>query len=310
MCATGSLKLQKGPGECFECTKTRYSMCLCNGIRRALAGTVGAPPTETQLMLLLQATVPQQGTRQLFSVCAEAPSASSSRIHYSGMDCNCFGWAEDGFDAARGSWDSLSILQTFNPDSPWRDIPCYQRPADDGSEWRHPVDNTTGRAVSAQLLSDHMLCDLHYAGYCCECHGLDAQFHANPASPWFGELLSNASASVPPQEVVQEDNTPEKNAAALHMSRLGDPHSVAWVRIDLHYSAVIREVRIEFDNRNVTIPALWQALKHFEVQIGNVSELDANTAVAAYQTGDELKLHCRDCQPQLVSVDPDLLMWL
>ena len=312
MCATGSLKLQKGPGACFECASTRFSMCVCNAMSRAYAGSLAAPSSESQLLQLLQATVPQQGTRRFFSVCAEAPRASSTKYYYSGMDCNCFGWAEDGYDAASISWDALSVLQVFNPDSPWRDIPCYQRLADDGGEWRHPVDNTTCRGVSDRLLANHMLCDWQYAGYCCECHGLDAQFHSNPASPWFDEPHSNASVSVPPQEVVQDGSGPDHAAAAvLLISRLADSHNVAWVRIDLQYSAaVIREVRIEFDNSNITIPALWQALKHFEVQIGDVAELDVNTVRAAYQDGDELKQHCRDCQPQLVSVDPDLLMWL
>ena len=237
MCATGSLKLLKGPGARFECTTTRFSMCLCNAMSRAHAGTLVAPSSESQLLQLLQATVPQEGTQQFFSVCAEAPGASSTKQHYSGMDCNCFGWAEDGFDAARSDWNSLSVLQVFNTDSPWRDIPCHHRRADDGSEWQHPVDNSTCRGVSDQLLSNHMLCDWEYAGYCCECHGLDSQFHSNPASPWFDKLHSNASASVPPQEVVQDASALDNSAAVLRISRLGDPHDVAWVPPQRRHSA-------------------------------------------------------------------------
>jgi len=62
MCATGSLKLLKGPGARFECTTTRFSMCLCNAMSRAHAGTLAAPSSESQLLQRLQATVPQQGT--------------------------------------------------------------------------------------------------------------------------------------------------------------------------------------------------------------------------------------------------------
>ena len=62
MCATGSLKLQKGPGACFECASTRFSMCVCNAMSRAHAGTLAAPSSESQLLQRLQATVTQQGT--------------------------------------------------------------------------------------------------------------------------------------------------------------------------------------------------------------------------------------------------------
>jgi len=117
---------------------------------------------------------------------------------------------------------------------------------------------------------------------------------------------------------VRHPNEPERDTQVAfwlkcdtaELQVMGVGQDQAAICINLQYSDVIREVRVEFDNRNVTMSALWQALKHFEVQLGNVAELDANTVLAAYQTGDELKLYCRDCQPQLVSVDPDLLMWL
>jgi len=117
-----------------------------------------------QMLLQLRASI---GSDIFFNMCAESRGLFVGRAE-STINCGCFGWGEDGFNAASKD-NPAEVLQIFNPLSPWRDIPCYQRRAPDDIEWRHPVDQKMCREV----LLNHHLCDWECAGYCCECHGLD-----------------------------------------------------------------------------------------------------------------------------------------
>jgi len=260
-----------------------------------------------------QAPLPQSNT--FFNTCVQNRDLSSWRQE-SGIDCGCFGWGEDGLDSVlKAGRPTTSVLQNFNHESPWQHIPCYQRRAADGGEWQHSVDHKTCGEVAAQLTHNHQLCDWEYAGHCCECHGLDFRFHANPLSPWFDETFHGqcSNVSIP---VLVVPPTPTKT---LEISRVPGVGGSAWVRLDLQYPAVIGQVKMEFDlhslggsetSREIAVGTMWDTIKHYEIQIGNDAMVDMNPVYAQYTNGDEIGVRCQDCQPELVSVDPDLLMWL
>jgi len=274
-----------------------------------------APTSLLDLLQELKNQVPSPQSNTFFNLCLESRDLNSRRPE-SGIDCGCFGWGEDGLDSVlKAGLEATTVLQTFNDASPWLHIPCYQRRAADGSEWQHSVDHKTCREVATQLTKNHQLCDWEYAGYCCECHGLDFRFHANPLSPWFDETFheqcSNVSILVP---VV-----PPVPTKTVEISRLPGAGDSAWVRLDLQYPAVIGQIKMEFDVRSLgnnqstrdeTVGMLWDTIKHYEIQIGNEAMIDVNPIHVQYKEGDDVGEHCQDCQPQLVSVDADLLMWL
>jgi len=274
-------------------------------------------PESLLLLQKIRAQTPVAGSTVFFNKCAESRGKDSQNGRQeSGLDCGCFGWGEDGFDGASKS-NIEAIRQLFNADSPWKDIPCYQRRAADGSEWRHAVDNTTCLDVSEQLLNDHRLCDWEYTSYCCECHGLDSQFRANPQSPWFDEFLHEQCSDVTIPAVVVAASSEIVPVRTLELTRLPTEtgHTAAWVRLDLQFSELIREVKIEFERQSLVsgVPdeTLWNTIKHYEIQIGDEQLLDANPVYASYLPGDEHQiLQCEDCEPQLASVDSDLLVWL
>jgi len=170
-CPADTLKLTSGFAPCFECKASRFATCLCEGSRLAYLIKTQTSVGLAQMLLQLRAETPAIGSDMFFNMCAKSRGSFVGRAE-STINCGCFGWGEDGFDAALKD-NPAEVLQIFNPLSPWRDIPCYQRRAPDDTEWRHPVDQKTCREVSTQLLSNHHLCDWEYAGYCCECHCLD-----------------------------------------------------------------------------------------------------------------------------------------
>ena len=316
-CPYDTIKLISGATACFECSTSRFSMCLCTAGKLAYKTETMLPDSLWGLQEQLNAQTPAQDSDVFFNECvgSRGKDSPNGRLQ-SGLDCGCFGWGENGVDAASQS-DATAVRQVFNPDSPWKDVPCYQRRAVDGSEWRHAVDNKTCWDVSEQLINDHRLCDWEYAGYCCECHGLDARFHANPQSPWFDETFHEQCSNVPIPAIVVVENTEIVPIETLQLTRLpaGAENIAAWVRLDLQFSELVREVKIEFDHQNtaegVAGETLWDAIKHYEIQIGDEQLLNANPVYASYQPGDEHQLqHCHDCEPQLASVDSDLLMWL
>jgi len=259
----------------------------------------------------LKVLSPLAGTDSVFNNCVATRDLLARRPE-SSIDCACFGWGEEGFDVV----STGTASQKYNGNGPWQDIPCYQRRADNGTEWRHSVDHKTCVEVATQLLGNHQLCDWEYSGYCCECHGLDARFHANPESPWFDETFDEQCSDVAIPTVLAA----EIASKTVEILRSSGDNDAGWVRLDLQYSTVISEVKIELDldfvanssqsTRADNIQMLWRALKHYEIQIGDDPDLDANPVYAQYQTGDETLEQCKDCQSELVSVDPDLLMWL
>jgi len=256
------------------------------------------------MLLQLRADTPVVGSDTFFNKCVKNRGSLAGRAE-SSVDCECFGWGEDGFDAASND-NPLAVLQSFNPHGPWRDIPCYQRRATDGTEWMHPVDKKTCREVSTKLLSNHHLCDWEYAGYSCECHGLDLRFHANPESPWFVETFDEQCSDA----AIVADDDPVREET-FEITRLPGDNSKAWIRLDLQFSAVIDQVRLDFDNTRQDDAGkilLWNTLKHYEIQIGDNDRLDANPVYAQYQIGDETTMQCTDCEAILASVDPELLM--
>lgn len=144
----------------------------------------------------------------------------------------------------------------------------------------------------------------------------DARFHASPESPWFDETfddqcsnvsLPNAVSVAPPSKTIQITR------------QLGDDAS-AWVRLDLQCPSVIRQVKIALDTHSTSNDSLlthadktslpWDALRHYEIQIGNRAEVDQNPTYVQYVPSDESRPPCKDCQSELISVDEDLLMWL
>jgi len=84
--------------------------------------------------------------------------------------------------------------------------------------------------------------------------------------------------------------------------------AAAWVRLDLQYSTQINQVKVEFGTGTT-----WDALKHYEIQVGSEDRIDSNPTYAQYTVGDEdnnSSSTCADCVPLLSGVDADILLWL
>jgi len=316
LCAANTLKLISGPSPCFECETSRFSRCLCKSNQIAYQEDWRSPVSLQHKLQQLKGLLPVIGSDLFFNACVDTRDLHAARSE-SAIDCSCFGWGEDGFDMVSKMDQSPStVLQKYHHNGPWQDIPCYQRRAADGTEWQHSVDKKTCDEVKTQLLTNHQLCDWEYAGFCCECHGLDARFHANPMSPWFDETFDEQCSDI----IIPVATPVPITTKTVEIVRSWGDDDAGWIRLDLQYAAIINEVKIEFDLKSVfanpestreeSVEMLWRALKHYEIQIGNSAEMDANPVYAQYNTQDETFLQCKDCQSELISVDPDLLMWL
>jgi len=111
------------------------------------------------LLQQLKNQVPALGSNTFFNTCLKSLDLKSMRQEPS-IDCGCIGWGEDGLDSVlKAGLQANTVLQTFNQESPWQQIPCYQRRAPNGGEWRHSMDHKTCSEVATQFTKNHQLCD-------------------------------------------------------------------------------------------------------------------------------------------------------
>jgi len=98
-CPADTLKFTLGAASCFDCQTSRFATCLCEGSKLAHLAE-NAPAEEFAKMLLqLRAGTPAVGSDVFFNMCVENRGSFDGRAE-SAIDCGCFGWGEDGFDAA------------------------------------------------------------------------------------------------------------------------------------------------------------------------------------------------------------------
>ena len=121
----------------------------------------------------------------------------------------------------------------------------------------------------------------------------------------YSTFTSRVALWTVPMDPVDSTLVAETSGSSLMIERGSDPISSPWIRFDLQHSTRIELIKIEFDQLDT-----WDAIKHYQIQIGLEDRIDANPVFARYAPGDNNTSVCQDCQPVLASIDPDLLVWL